>query len=454
MSTQLGQVFNVMEYGSVGDGVADDSATDQAAAIAAGAVNGAVLLFPPDHIFHHASQVTVTSPGLHTLTVIGHGAEITTAGAISGLKLTGGSTLGGVSVHGLKINHRNNTLCTFGFELEQTWHARLIDCKVVANEDVAGYAAVSLANGTSSDPTTGCFWTEINQLQVRKQSGGDNGNITVGVLLKGAANATTIRGGSLGNCVTPVLHTFHAGETYLANGLLVDGVAIEGYTTAYHQLSNGGYVAVRLVNNRFELGTTVFSFTGGGASSQHPFFAGNVFISNAGAYINNPDDLPYIAYDASITPDYVADTPHFSSPVFIQSLQGADMPLIVKTAGGGRGIQLENGSGVRVALLSWTGTGNEAALIGDPTDGLEFQNIRSISATATPGDNLRGSATFATSGTVSVSFGTDEPDATYFLAISGDVDENFWVTSKAVGGFTINSDNALSTATVDWVLIR
>ncbi len=47
MSTQLGQVFNVMEYGAVGDGVADDSAAIQAAIDAIEALANPVPLFFP-----------------------------------------------------------------------------------------------------------------------------------------------------------------------------------------------------------------------------------------------------------------------------------------------------------------------------------------------------------------------------------------------------------------------
>lgn len=47
-----------------------------------------------------------------------------------------------------------------------------------------------------------------------------------------------------------------------------------------------------------------------------------------------------------------------------------------------------------------------------------------------------------------------EADANYTVTISGNVNETFWVTAKATGGFTIHSSNATSTATVDWQLIR
>mgnify|MGYP001582591213 CR=1 FL=1 len=71
-----------------------------------------------------------------------------------------------------------------------------------------------------------------------------------------------------------------------------------------------------------------------------------------------------------------------------------------------------------------------------------------------PSRNLRGTVTFSTSGTKAVSFPVNEDDASYRVALSGSVNETFWVTSKGGSGFTLNSSNASSTAIVDWIMIR
>lgn len=47
-----------------------------------------------------------------------------------------------------------------------------------------------------------------------------------------------------------------------------------------------------------------------------------------------------------------------------------------------------------------------------------------------------------------------EIDANYKIIVTGNANETYWVTSKAAGSFVINSSNASSTATVDWMLIR
>jgi hypothetical protein len=86
--------------------------------------------------------------------------------------------------------------------------------------------------------------------------------------------------------------------------------------------------------------------------------------------------------------------------------------------------------------------------------GLQIAGGWGLSQTASASRNLRGAATFASAATVAVTFGTAELDANYFVSISGNASQTFWVTAKSTGGFTLNSSNATSTATVDWMLIR
>lgn len=77
---------------------------------------------------------------------------------------------------------------------------------------------------------------------------------------------------------------------------------------------------------------------------------------------------------------------------------------------------------------------------------------------ATDGAMVRqtGSATFATAATVAVTFGTAYPTGVvdYAVSLEPSINETFWVTTKANTGFTLNSSNAASTATVRWTVTR
>lgn len=64
-----------------------------------------------------------------------------------------------------------------------------------------------------------------------------------------------------------------------------------------------------------------------------------------------------------------------------------------------------------------------------------------------------GTSTLA-AGTFAVPFPIKVPSTTYRVTLGGSAGESFSWASKAVGGFTINSSNAGSTATVDWVVSR
>ncbi len=64
----------------------------------------------------------------------------------------------------------------------------------------------------------------------------------------------------------------------------------------------------------------------------------------------------------------------------------------------------------------------------------------------------KGSATFVSSGTVTVTF--DEALATtdYEVALGPQANEVFWATSLTATGFTLNSSNAGSSAVVSWII--
>ena len=70
----------------------------------------------------------------------------------------------------------------------------------------------------------------------------------------------------------------------------------------------------------------------------------------------------------------------------------------------------------------------------------------------TRGWNMQKYSGIATlsAGTVAVTFATALPSANYSITLAGNANETFRWASKATGGFTINSSNAGSTATVDW----
>lgn len=82
-------------------------------------------------------------------------------------------------------------------------------------------------------------------------------------------------------------------------------------------------------------------------------------------------------------------------------------------------------------------------------------SVRGLSSSTVPANNLRGRSTPSSGTAVAVAFGTAEPDANYYVVLTGAQDRKYWVTSKTTSGFTINTDSAWTVADlIDWVLIR
>jgi hypothetical protein len=86
--------------------------------------------------------------------------------------------------------------------------------------------------------------------------------------------------------------------------------------------------------------------------------------------------------------------------------------------------------------------------------GVGLKNVLGLTGGSVLPNNLRGYTTFANSGIVSVTFPTSESDANYFIWVTGNQNETFYVTDRATTGFNIHSSNATSTALVFWLLVR
>lgn len=112
------------------------------------------------------------------------------------------------------------------------------------------------------------------------------------------------------------------------------------------------------------------------------------------------------------------------------------------------GNRITNNTGVGIRL---TGTVSDTQLIGNRLNNNTGGATVGYTATIS---NLRGSITFAGAATAAVTFAVAEPDASYYVALAGNVNETFFVTAKTANGFTLNSSNAGSTAVVDWMLMR
>lgn len=406
------------------------------------------------------SQVTLTrSSGTTNLLVYAYGAEFYTSGAISGLRISGSFTPMQTSVEGLKINHRGNATATYGFELVGTNNARIRSCTVEAHGVAAGYAACILRNTTAADANTGCFWTVIEDFTVRKRNGADPGDIPIGIRLQGAANATEIRGGNIGGTVTDGVYiTPESGQTYIANGVLIDGVAFEGGTRAIRVVgaAAAAITGLRVWFCRAEAYTTFVSLEGSTAQPVTPPHLGGNFLDPSVAYISNANSLYIFSLDNSTNPNLapVLDT-GTTMQVRNRSGAGAGFDVWAPTTTAPAYI-MRNSAGTEIMRMrQGTNTTDARIQAQAGANQLELVSVKGITRGVTPALNLAGTVTLA-AGTATVTFANTEPDANYVVAIAGNQNETFRVAAgtKSTTGFTITSSNAGSTAIVDWHVIR
>lgn len=399
------------------------------------------------------------SGGLSNLNVMAYGAEFFTTGAISAFKIQNHATPHITTIQGLKINHRGNSDATAGLELVGTNNVRAIDITVEAHGVDAGYAAFLLRNLTASDSDTGCFWTLIERCTVRKRSGSDVGDIPIGVKLQGAANATIIRSCNIGGTVTDAVYIApESGQTYIANGVLIEGTAFEGGTRAVRAVGAAGseLTGLRVMGCRIEAYTTFVSLEGSTTQPATPTYLAGNYCDAATTYLSNANSLYYTSLDSAINPA-IGITLDTGSSVQVRNRAGTGIGLDVwAPTTTGPAVSVRNSAGseiLRIRQGSTTDSVRIQAQGGSGSELLELVGVDGISQAVTPARNIRGTVTLS-GGTAAVSFTTNEADTNYYISLSGGATESFGWASKATTGFTINSSNSGSTAVVDWHIFR
>ena len=454
---------DIRRYGFVGDGTTDDSAAWNKLGLVIG--QGASG-FTPEGPTMVKSQVTITAPAYQRVSLFAYGTQIYTTGAIYAMNIIGGF-MGGLTVYGASHMNYTDALALGGFNIFGAQNIALVECVGEGSTTLTTTANYSPFVLQPSDPTndnTGPFWNRIVRC-ITRTSTTPVQLIPHGVLLLGAANATTISDcnfeGTTNNI--SILNQIGGSNTgALANALLVQGCAMEGgtngiYVNGQSSVAAGNTISgLRLIGNRGELLTNFLSINGVGADSAVPtMLYGNYLVSNVTNYFASTGAVtPSIAsWDPSVTPAYAGSVNQSMIGYYgfkFRALNNAvdSVQSIAQNVGSGFGLYSVTGTDLWHARMR-SGAG---AQITAP-NGSWYLNVNSISATATEAKNLRGTATFAAATTVVVTFGTAEPDASYFISLSGNAAGFCWVTGKGTSGFTINCSASNSNA-VDWHLIR
>jgi len=434
-----------MPYATCESACVDDFASVQDALDYVGE-KGGTLIFPPGE--------PTTLKNIH---ILGYGAEISTTDAVSGFRVSEAFNVPAqIVIEGLKVNHRGNDLAEAGFELVHAVNVTFRNCVVEAHGVGESYAAFWLHQSDPADDATGCFWNALENCTVRKR-GSEEGDLPAGVKVQGAGNGSRIVGGFYHNCVNGIHFLPESGQTDMSVGFVIDGANFETDTTAIlvAQTASPAMVGLRVVNCRSEDLTTFLSLTGGTTQPAVPtYLAGNYLVPGITTYLNNPTNLYVNSFDASANLALGMQMA-MTGKMRMRNVSGADSTLEVWASATDQPIlDMRDSAGNVIALMKWV-SGLIVQLSGSSASTLALASVRSISATATRANNLRGTATFAAGTTVAVSFGTAEPDASYTVQLTPKADPvgRLWTSGLGTGGFTINNSSSTSIS-VDWLLVR
>jgi hypothetical protein len=470
VQSKLRDVISPKDFGVVADGVTDDSANVQKWLDYAASVGG-VHVWPSGQC-KFASQVTLAPTGLVNLVIIAYGAEILTTGAISGFKIQGSAAPHIPAIFGLKVNGRGNATQTNGFEIVNTANLALRDCAVEAHGVAATYAGFLLRNATASDSNTGAFWTTLENCTVRKRSGSDVGDIPCGIRVRGAANATRILGGAV-NCGATgygVEFTPEAGQTYVGNGCFIGaGYNFEGGTAAIHLTNGAGGIlpgGLGIGYCRCESTTTFILADGATAETVEPptLLERPYCTPDVTKIIDNQTAGPLTILNMAAINSGTASSGTVTRRRKIVNYEGTYYKTVDPTYDAATYDLINTGQGIGFLLngaaIGWLryAASGFLELAGNVADsvGWCFRQVRGISNTTTRAINLRGTATFAASTSVAVSFvWGNEADGVYTIQLTPRADpvgRLYWDTPLTTG-FTIRNTSSTSIA-VDWLLIR
>jgi hypothetical protein len=436
---------DIRRYGALLDGVTDDSAAWQAAVNVvcgvAGSGAGGTIYAPAG-----TSVINTTVTWLRNVqqvNVSAYGCRIISTAALgyNFVWVMGtGQNQNGVNVYGITMDHSAVGNSKGLVDLANALNTHFYDCAFLGGTD-NNFIIMQVRNSSVGNDNTGCFWTRVvNCIFYYATSSG-----YFGIVLRAAANATSIVGCVFTNCDTAaILMQQDAGQTTMPNGVIIEGNAFEGFTNYAVEVSitttTTGIAGLRCFGNRFETGGTAVAFLGtiSGASSTPARLYGNHIISSVGAYLLNSSGDTVQAEDIAITP---AINPSVTaSGDFTWTSTGGN--LAGRFGATGKGFSVQNTSGVEQGALRYK-SGGGAALVGS-----------TVSGSLTASNNLRGSGSTAATTTSTVTFSTAELDTSYYLSItptSGGGSISAIV--KNTGSFVITWTGTV-TNTYDWLLIR
>lgn len=450
------RVVNVREFGATGDGSTDDTAAIMAALNAAVArttsnSDQAKTVLVPPGVYTISSTLALTDVRNFRLLGIGGG-----QGGLNGVVFRWNGTAGGTV---LSLNRVRDAefgyfaivagSATFGvgLDIDQDASGAWISTH-------NGFHHIHIDGGSTAAIRLSNTATANNELHVFEDVV-LTGAGPIGYQIKNAQSKHhRILGGSIGNKTTGISQTFGSFYAY--------GVNFDNNTT---DISLTNVVdTISILNCHSEGATKFLNISAAGTSAWAVMIQGSRLSPASGAttYIEYNKMGPLVLIgndfaDGNNRPNWRLGVSGFggtggATVVAIGNIFPNNTPFALGvvanlTSLGNLHVQASMEGATLYSHIGASGSGVHTA-------NLSLSGVVGISATKFSAQNLRGSHQFLGSGSVTAHLAFTEPDARYHVVATANANETIWVTGKTTTTFVLNSHNAASTATVDWILVR
>lgn len=340
---------NVRDYGTVGDGVADDGAAVQLAFDAV--ADGGTVVFPDGtYLVSNSPHIDGTDV---TVNFSGHAFLKPTAGIgvrINGIRVTLNAPKvrieDGAATCGIWVGSASGSFAT---------HAKIRDPLVIAMGNING-----TVDGITVDNNS--YWCEITHPSFRKDSGTFTGTFRRLISILGQSNASVVWGGNFASADTGVF-------IQDSNSTVVIGSAFESVTTGVELAGTTiGAAGTRVIGTRHETGTNCILISTTVTNNNAPiFFSGISRIGSVANLVVNPNGVAYAITSGSeftLMGNGFGDSFNAAINIVTYSSQ-TKSPFSIKNAAGVRSLELDRNGNIIISSVSgaWPTAADEVGVL-------------------------------------------------------------------------------------------
>ncbi len=355
---------------------------------------------------------------MRKLKISAYGTRITGT-AETFLQVTEGFAPYGLILEGFAFDVNDNAVTLRGIEIVGADCVTVRDTMFRVGDTHADFDGVLVRAIDPTNNDTNSFWCKFEGITMNVDNGAQSRPRSA-IHLLGNANATVIRDCELSyaeNAIWLDVDPDDPTDT-LANGVLIDGNAIEGNLVGIRVTPGAATYAagLRITNNRGENNDTAFLSIDGGIQPENNmgiYLSGNHLLQDD-IYVVNPDSILYTSYDAMFNP---AVSPTLFSRDGMTSRPSISYAFKSYPYNGTGGYNLR--TAFNVDLGTWAARAAGGSLIGGATDLVPMHTKNTFLSTKdTECRNGTGVTVFAGEASKVITVPVEEANTSYCLMLS------------------------------------